>query len=159
MSNFLVNVPWGINQGDFRASWSWNLCFWSLKRFGRFEAVASLDAYQITNYQFPSKTHHFLLPNFRRIWEEVSKSGILWPNAWAGMIKRFIWFFKNCAPRGTKVSYSNGFKTKRSVYRDEFITNSNPQFFQDPRSNIWKTFSFSFSFFCADFMIMKFIPF
>ena len=34
-----------------------DLCFWSLKMFGRFEAVASLDAYQITNYQFPSKTH------------------------------------------------------------------------------------------------------
>ena len=52
---FLVNVPWGINQGNFRASWSWDLCFWSLKRFGRFEAVESLDAYQITNYQFSFK--------------------------------------------------------------------------------------------------------
>ena len=77
---FLVDVPWGINQGDFRALWSWDLCFWSLKRFGRFEAVASLDAYQITNYQFPSKTHHhFLLPDFWRIRKEVSKSRILWP--------------------------------------------------------------------------------
>ena len=47
---FLVNVPGGINQGDFRASWSWDLWFWSLKRFDKFEAVASLDAYQITNY-------------------------------------------------------------------------------------------------------------
>ena len=46
-----------------------DLCFWSLKRFGRFKAVASLDAYQITNYQFLSKTHHFLLPDFRRIRE------------------------------------------------------------------------------------------
>ena len=33
--------------------------------------------------------------------------------------------FKNCAPWGTKVSYSNGFKTKGSIYRDGFITNSN----------------------------------
>ena len=24
---FLVNVPWGINQGDFKASRSWDLCF------------------------------------------------------------------------------------------------------------------------------------
>ena len=31
--------------------------------FGKLEAVASLDAYQITKYQFPSKTHHFL-PDF-----------------------------------------------------------------------------------------------
>ena len=52
--------------------------------------------------------------------------------------------FQNCAPRGTKVSYSNGFKMKESVYRDGFITNSNHQFFQDPKSNIWTTFLFSF---------------
>ena len=37
--------------------------------------VASLDAYQITNYQFPSKIH-FLLLDFRRIRERVSKSRI-----------------------------------------------------------------------------------
>ena len=41
--------------------------FCSLKRFGRFETVASLDAYPITKYQFFFKTHHFLLPDFRRI--------------------------------------------------------------------------------------------
>ena len=36
------------------------LCFWSLKRFGFWlEVVSSLDAYQITNCQFISKTHHF----------------------------------------------------------------------------------------------------
>ena len=58
---FSVNVSQGINQGDFRVSQFWDLYFWSLKRFGGFEAVASLDAYQITNYQFPSKTHHFLV--------------------------------------------------------------------------------------------------
>ena len=86
-------MPQGINQGDFRVSRSWNLCFWSLKRFGRFKAVASLDAYQITNYQFLSKTNHFLLPVFWRIREKISNSRILWPIAWAGVIKRFIWFF------------------------------------------------------------------
>ena len=35
-------------------------------------------------------------------------------------------------------------KWKGSVYRDGFITNSNHQFFLDPKSNVWKTFSFSF---------------
>ena len=55
--------------------------------------------------------------------------------------------FQNCAPRVTKVSYSNGFKTKGSVCRDRFITNSNHQFFQDPKSNIWTTFSFFLSWF------------
>ena len=44
-----------------------DLCFWSWRDFGKLEAVASLDAYQITNYQFLSKTHHFLLLDFRRI--------------------------------------------------------------------------------------------
>ena len=34
------------------------------ENFDRLEAIASLDAYQITNYQFLSKTHHFLLSDF-----------------------------------------------------------------------------------------------
>ena len=34
------------------------------KSFGRLEAVASLDAYQITNYQFFFKNSSFLLPDF-----------------------------------------------------------------------------------------------
>ena len=37
--------------------------------FDRLEVVASLEAYEITNYQFLSKTHHSLLPDFRRIRE------------------------------------------------------------------------------------------
>ena len=73
----LINVSWGINQGNFRASRSWDLCFWSLKRFGFWlEAVTSFDACQITNYQFSSKTHHFLLPDFQKIREKVFKSRI-----------------------------------------------------------------------------------
>ena len=55
----LVNVPQGINQGDFKISRSWDFVWF--KGFGRLEAVASLDAYQITKYQFPSKTHHFFV--------------------------------------------------------------------------------------------------
>ena len=55
MGNFSQHAPrhqlWVISEyQDLK-----DLCFWSLKRFGRFEAVVSLDAYQITNYQFPSK--------------------------------------------------------------------------------------------------------
>ena len=45
------------------------LRFWSLMGFDRLEPVASLDAYQITNYPLLSKTHHFLLLDFRRIRE------------------------------------------------------------------------------------------
>ena len=59
--------------------------FGSWKGFGRLEAIASLDAYQITNCQFLSKVHHFccLISKNSR---EVSKSRILWPNAWASVI-------------------------------------------------------------------------
>ena len=67
---FSVNVPQGINQGDFRVSRFWDLYFWSLKGFGRLEAIASLDAYQITKYQNPTKTYHFLLSDFQRIREK-----------------------------------------------------------------------------------------
>ena len=102
--------------------------FCSLKGFGRLEAIASLDAYQISK---PYKNLSFFIAWFlKNSRKRVSKSGVLRPIAWAGVIKKFIWFFKNCAPRGTEISYSNGFKTKGSVYRDGFITNSNPQFFQ-----------------------------
>ena len=40
------------------------LRFWSSMGFDRLEAVASLDAYQITNYQFLSKTHLFFVAWF-----------------------------------------------------------------------------------------------
>ena len=91
------------------------LCFWSLKRFGKLEAVASLDAYQITNYQFLSKTHHFIAW-FRRIREEVSKSRILWPNAWVGVIKWFIWFFKIVHLETPFFFYSNDSIVKENIY-------------------------------------------
>ena len=42
--------------------------------FDRLEVVAGLDAYQITNYQFLSKAHHFLLPDF----EELEKKFLNW---------------------------------------------------------------------------------
>ena len=39
-----------------------DLYFWSLKRFSFWlKVVASLDAYQIINCQFLSKTHHFFV--------------------------------------------------------------------------------------------------
>ena len=48
---FLVNVPQRINQGDFRVLRFWDLYFWSLKGFSRFETIASLGAYQIIKNQ------------------------------------------------------------------------------------------------------------
>ena len=52
ISNAATSKGWQVR-------WLWDLYFWSLKGFGRFKAVASLDAYQITNYQFPLKTYDF----------------------------------------------------------------------------------------------------
>ena len=93
---------------------------------------------------FLQKLIIFLLPDFRRIRKEVSKSEILWPIAWTIGIKRFIWFSK-IMPLGASRSFVQMFsKWKESVYRDGFITNSNHQFFPDPKSNFWKTFSFFF---------------
>ena len=48
MGNFFDQRAQGINQSDFRVSRFWDLYFLFLKGFGRFEAIASLDAYQIT---------------------------------------------------------------------------------------------------------------
>ena len=110
----LVNVPRGINQGDFRVSRFWDLYFWSLKGFGRFKAVASLDAYQITNSQFLQKIHLFVCLIFEEF-ERVSKSRILWSVAWAGMNKKFIRFFSKIVPLGAP-GFSKDSKVAKSVY-------------------------------------------
>ena len=49
------------------------ILFCSWKGLAGLKLLANLDAYQITKYQFfffKKKTHHFLLPDFRRIREE-----------------------------------------------------------------------------------------
>ena len=67
--------------------------------FGKLKAVASLDAYQITNCQFLSKTYHFLLPDFRRIRE------ISFYREFYGQMPEQVWskglfdFSKSCPSR------------------------------------------------------------
>ena len=61
MGNFWSTCPKASTENDFKASRFWDLRFWSSRGFDRLEAVASLDAYQITNYQFLSKSHHFFV--------------------------------------------------------------------------------------------------
>ena len=131
-------------------------CVWLMKRvFGGLGAIASLDVYQITKYQFLLKNSSFFVVWFLKNSRESFWIRNFMANCLSRRDQKVHLIFQNCAPQGTKVSNSNGFKMKWSVYRDEFITSSNHQFFQDPKSNIWKTFSF----FCVDFMIMKFISF
>ena len=94
------------------------------------------------------KIHLFVCLIFEEF-EGVSKSGILWPVAWAGIIKKFIQFFK-IVPLGAPRLFIQKVPKWRGVFNQEgFITNSNHQFFHDPhRSKIWKYFHpyFSFSF-------------
>ena len=62
------------------------------------------------------------------------------------MVKEFIWFFQNRAPRGTKVFfYSNGSIVKESVCQDGLITNNDHQSLRDPRySELGNIFIFYF---------------
>ena len=84
--------------------------FCSLKRFGRFKIVASLDAYQITNYQFLQKFIIFCC----LIFEEFERS--FWirnfkANCLSRRDQRVYSIFQNRAPRGTEVF--NGFQSGR----------------------------------------------
>ena len=102
MDNFWSTCPKASIKDGFKVSWSWDLCFWSLRGF--WQAWSCSKSWCIPNYQLSIsfKTHHFLLPDFRKNREQVSESGILWPVAWVGMIKWFIRFFQNRTPRGIK---------------------------------------------------------
>ena len=127
------------------------ILFCSLKRFGRFETVASLDAYQISVF---SKTHHhfFLLPDFQRIRERDSESGILGPIAWVGMIKRFIRFFK-IVPFGAPRLFIQMVQGENECLLGLPIMTTNS--FENPITKNLETF---FYFFALTLMIMTFIP-
>ena len=118
IGNFSISLPRGINQGQF---WNvivlWLVFGWWKGFFGRLEALASLDAYQITNYQFLSKLIIFRCLIFEEFNKKVSKSGVSWPIAWKGVIKWFIRFFQNHAPWGTThFFYPNDSIVKEIVY-------------------------------------------
>ena len=130
------------------------ILFCSLKRFGRFETVASLDAYQITKYQFISKTHHFFVAWFSK----NSRKSFWIKNFRANCLSRrdqkVYSIFQNRAPWGTKVFYSNGSRWKWVFVR---ITNNDHQFF---RRSYYQKLGDIFSYhFYVDFMIVTFIPF
>ena len=125
------------------------ICVFSHREnFDRLEAVAGLDAYQILNYQFLSKAHHFLLPDFWRIQERDFKIRNFLIRCLGNMIRWFIQFSKLC-PSGHQGLFSNGSIVKGSVYQGGFITNNDHQFFHESRySKTWNRFSFfAFHFF------------
>ena len=153
MGNFLSTCPKASIKDDFKASLFWNLRFWSSRGFDRLEAIASLDAYRIINYQFLSKTHHFLLPDFQIIWEKVFKSGILWLITRAGMIKKFIRFFQKLCPSGHQGFLFKWFQGENECLLGLLTMTTNS--FENPITKNLETFFLSF--FCVDFMIMTFI--
>ena len=73
---------------DFR-----DLYFWSLKGF--WQAWSCSKSWCIPNYQLSVLTKiYFFVCLTSEEFERVSKLRALWPIAWAGVIKRFIGFFK-----------------------------------------------------------------
>ena len=61
MGNFCQHAP-RHQSGRFQNITILETCVFGYREgFGKLEVVASLDAYQITNYQFLSKTHHFFI--------------------------------------------------------------------------------------------------
>ena len=70
--------------------------FYSLKMFGRFEIVASLDAYQIINSISFKNSSFFVAWFFKNSRNKFVNQRTLWPIAWESVIKMFIRFFKLC---------------------------------------------------------------
>ena len=69
------------------------------KGFGRLEAIASLDAYQITNYRFLQK-FIFCLPDFRRIRESFQIRNFM-ANCLSRRDQKVHWIFQKRVPWGT----------------------------------------------------------
>ena len=143
---FSINMPQGINQG-----WFWNIMVSGFvflvieKRFGRLEAVASLDAYQITKNQILQNSFFCCL-----IFEEFEKEFLnqefyhpLPKQAWS---KSSFDFFKIVPLKVPRFFRSNDSIVKESVYQDKLITNNDHQSLQDPGysklGNIFHFFSF-----------------
>ena len=124
--------------------------------FERLEAVASLDAYQITNYQFLSKTHQFLLPDSEEFEKKFLNQDFysqLLEQAWSKGSFDFSKLVPLGAPRSLiqMVSKWNGVFIEVGLL-PTVITNS----FENPIIKNLETFFLSF--FCTNFMIMTFIP-
>ena len=87
----------------------------------------------------------FLCLIFEEFEKESSKSKILRPIAWAGVIKKFIRFFsESCLSR--YLIFSNDFKVKESVYQDGLTTNNDHQSFRNPRYSKFENFFIFFIF-------------
>ena len=151
-------MPQDVNQGDFRVSRCLGFVFFVIKRV--WQVWSYSKSWCIPNYQltvsFKNSSFFFCLifKEFEKKFLNQEFYGQLPEQAWSTCSFDFSKIMPLGAPKSLVQMV---LKWKGSVYRDGFITNSNHQFFPDPKSNIWTIFSFSFFF--NDFMIMKFIPF
>ena len=109
----LVNMSQDINQRWFQGIMVLGFCSAHGKGLAGLKLLASLDAYQITNYQFLQKLVIFCCL-ISEEFERVRKSGILWPIAWEGVIKWFVWFFK-IVPLGAP-RFSKDFEVEESFF-------------------------------------------
>ena len=121
------------------------------KGVSRFEAVASLDVYQITKNQILQNSFFCYL-----IFEEFEKEFLNqefyhpWPNKHDQRV--YFIFFKIVPFEVPKFFYSNGSVMKESVCQDGLITNNDHQSLRDPRySKLGNIFIFHF-------LALKFIP-
>ena len=117
------------------------LRFWSSMGFGRLEAIASLYSYQITNYPFLSKTHHFLLPDFRRIREISFWTRSFMANCLSRRDQNVYSIFQNRAPRGTK-GFQKTPKWKKVFIKMDWLLTMITNHFEIPVVQNLKTFSF-----------------
>ena len=93
------------------------ILFCTLKRFGRFETVASLDAYQITKYQFffLKKTRYFFVALFSKNSKNKFPNQEFMVNCLSRRDQKVHFFFKIVSFEAPRSFYSNGFKVKMSV--------------------------------------------
>ena len=90
--------------------------------------------------------------------KRASKSGVLWPIAWACVIKWFIRFFsKNCALRGTKVFLFKWFQGENECLLGLPIMTTNS--FENPITKNLEIFFYHFCFFALTLWSQNLFPF
>ena len=146
-------MPQGIN--DFKVSWSWDLCFWSSRGFR--QAWSCSKSWCIPNYQLSVsfKNSSFLLPDYEEFEKKFLNQefyGQLLEQTWSNGL--FDFFQKLCLSRHQDFFIQIVPRWKWVFVK---ITNNDHQFFRESYyQKFWNPFFLSF--FCADFMIMIFIP-
>ena len=100
---------------------------------------------KLPNINFLQKLVIFCCLIFEEFEKQVSKLGVLWPIAWEGVIKMFIWFSKIVPLRAPR--FSKDSKMEESIYPYRLTTNNDHQSFWNPRCSKLGNI---FIFFCTE---------